>query len=237
MTGQRRERMRAYWDDRARVNAAWYVDTSLGYDDPDMEKFWETGRRIAANALDSSPTQTPSFGLALEIGSGLGRVCKGLAERFDRVIGIDISPEMVERARSLVPDERITFEVGDGATLTSIQDGSVDLVVSFTVFQHIPAVSVIESYIHEVGRVLKQGGVFSFQWNNMPRHRLWSARRRAISLLRRVGIRFHETRDPAFLGSRVPLRRIRVALQESGMEYLRAERLGQLFAWAWAVKR
>ena len=101
--------MRAYWDDAARRNAVWYVDTSLSYEGPDMDRFFETGRRIVSEALDGSPVPLPGTGTAVEIGAGLGRVCRALADRFDRVVGLDVSPEMVERARGLVDDPRVSF--------------------------------------------------------------------------------------------------------------------------------
>src|SRR5260370_16158413 len=117
---------------------------------------------------------------------------------------------MVRQARRLVPDEGIDFRVGDGTSLPGIPDGSVDFVLSFTVFQHIPDVGVIDGYIAEVGRVLRPGGVFSFQWNNEPGVTAWRARRWLLSTLQRTGIHGEPRRRNAveFLGSKVPLGRI-----------------------------
>jgi SAM-dependent methyltransferase len=230
--------MRAYWDERARLNAAWYVDTSLSFDAPDMQAFFESGRKTVTSALEGMPVQPPSNDLAVEIGPGIGRMCLALADRFDRVVGVDISPEMVERARELVPSEKITFVAGDGASLAPVADGTVDVVFSFTVFQHIPRVSVIERYISEAARVLKPQGVFVFQWNNTPGALRWAVRRSITSKLRRFS-RFRERHDrnhPAFLGSRVPLGRIKRALEKSGLELERTEGLDTLFAWAWATR-
>lgn len=238
MNSRSEERMRAYWDERARLNAVWFVDTSLRYDDPDMKQFFATGKLVVAEALDDLPADLPSKSLAVDIGCGLGRLCVALGEHFDRVVGIDISSEMVERARELNTDSRgIEFIVGDGSTLRPIEDEAADLVLSFTVFQHIPKVSVIEGYIREVGRILKPGGVFVFQWNNTPGSLRWAGRRVALSVGQRFGIgrERHGRNDPNFLGSRVSLRRIRRALVRSGMELRQTKHLGQLFSWAWAV--
>jgi SAM-dependent methyltransferase len=239
MTEQPDASMRAYWDEAARTNAAWYVDTSLDYDSPDIEKFFETGRVIVTEALEGSPLWPPGLGRAVEIGSGLGRVCRALAERFEHVVGVDISPEMVARARELVPDDRIAFHVGDGASLAPVADGSADLVLTFTVFQHIPSTKIIEGYIREAGRVLGPGGVFVFQWNNIPGPRRWAARRKALEVLQRTGLRTERYRRhaPAFLGSRVPVARVRRALASGGLELAHTKGLGTLYAWAWAVKR
>src|SRR5215207_2285940 len=114
--------MRQYWNERAVENAAWYVDTTLSFDDPDMDQFLADGARIVRDALDGAPVAPERTEVALEIGSGLGRVVKSLADRYDRVIGVDISPEMVERAGALVADPRIELRLGDGRSLAGIPD-------------------------------------------------------------------------------------------------------------------
>jgi SAM-dependent methyltransferase len=228
--------MRDYWDARARDNAAWYVDTSLSYDDPDMQRFFTTGEVIVAEALDGAPAQPPGSGLAVEIGSGLGRVCQALAPRFAHVVGVDISPTMVERARELVHDTRVAFRLGDGETINGVDDGSADLVLSFTVFQHIPSVAVIEGYLREAGRVLRPGGVLVFQWNNEPGALRWRGRRWWLGFLQRSRIRPERylRNAPEFLGSRVPVARIERALRAAGLELVATKGDGTLFAWAWA---
>jgi len=229
--------MRAYWDEKAKENAAWYVDTSLSFDDPDMEQFWEQGERIVQLALDDPPGRAPSgTELAVEIGSGLGRNCKALARRFDRVVGVDIAPEMVRRATELVPEAE--FCLVDGASIAPVADASADFVLSFTVFQHIPDVDVIERYIVEAGRVLCAGGVFAFQWNNEPGHRAWTARRTWLAALQRTGLRRERYGRHAsqFLGSKVPLARIERALASAGLELVATQSLGTLYAWAWGAK-
>lgn len=237
MTNRSVDGMRTYWDERAKENAAWYVDTSLSYDDPDMEQFWQQGERIIEIALDEPPAQAPTrHELAVEIGSGLGRNCKALAGRFDRVVGVDIAPEMVRRATELVP--AATFELVDGASLAPVAAGTADFVFSFTVFQHIPDVAVIERYIEEAGRVLRSGGVFAFQWNNEPGHLRWKARRTLLAALQRTGLRREQyaRHAPQFLGSKVPVETVKQALARGGLELATTRDLGSLYAWAWAVK-
>jgi SAM-dependent methyltransferase len=230
-----REEMRTYWDERARINAVWYVDTSLDFEAPDMDRFFETGRRIVAEALDGAPVTPPGRALAVEIGSGLGRVCLALAERFDRVVGIDISSEMVRRASEIVADDRVVFEVGDGTTIP-LADSCADLVLSFTVFQHIPDLTVIEGYVAEASRVLRPEGVFVFQWNNIPGAAGWAFRRRLLAAAHRIGLKTerHGRNAPEFLGSRVPLGTMQAALERNGLVLRRTKGLGTLFAWAWA---
>ena len=230
--------MRSYWDGRAKENAAWYVDTSLSFDDPDMPQFWQQGERIVEIALDEPPAVAPAGkDAAVEIGAGLGRICKALTSRFAAVTGVDISEEMIRQATKHVPEAQ--FVLTDGASLAAIGDASADLVVSFTVFQHIPRVAVIERYIAEAGRVLKPGGVMAFQWNNQPHHRRWIVKRFALGLLQRTGLRAerYARNAPQFLGSRVPLSRITKALNAAGLDLEATRETGTLYAWAWAVKR
>jgi SAM-dependent methyltransferase len=231
--------MRSYWDEGARRNALWYVDTSLDYDDPDLDRFFETGRTIVSEALGNAPVKPAEHQLAVEIGSGLGRVCKALAGDFDRVIGIDISSEMIKRAEELVQDPKVEFLLGNGVSLEGIETASVDLVLSFTVFQHIPKVSVICDYLAESGRVLKPGGVLVFQWNNEPGARWWSVRRAILSAMQRTHLRpeTYSRHAPQFLGSRVPVRQLEPGLERGRLELKEVRGAGTLYAWAWAQRR
>lgn len=233
--------MKRYWEERAETNAAWYVDTTVAWDEPDMEQFFATGRRIVAEALDEAPPGAPlpeGRSMAVEIGSGLGRVCAALADRYDRVVGIDVAAGMVERARQLVTTPSVAFELGDGVSLRPVPDGAADLVLSFTVFQHLLRPSVIEGYITEAARVLRSGGVFVFQWNSSSGTLRWWTRRTALDLLQRAGARRQErgTDAAAFLGTTMSEARIRRAARRAGLRVGAVKGVGTLFAWAWAEK-
>ena len=78
-------RQRDFWDSAAKASAAFYVDTTVSYDNPDMDAFFATGKTIVDQAL--APVAPAGRSLAVEIGSGLGRNCLALAERFDRGVG------------------------------------------------------------------------------------------------------------------------------------------------------
>lgn len=227
--------MRDYWEQRAHLNPAFYVDTSLDYANPDMDAFLSAGRRIVDIALDQAPVQPEGRALAVEIGCGLGRITLALADRFERVVGFDISPEMIRRGRELVTDPRVELRETDGASLPGLADGCADLVVSFTVFQHIPSVPVIVRYIEEGARVLRPGGVLAFQWNNQPGERTWPLRRTLRAAAQRLGRGDAYGRDAAaFLGSRVSIETVDHALRKGGLTRVGLSNPGQLFAWCWA---
>jgi SAM-dependent methyltransferase len=230
--------MRAYWDERARVNAAWYVDTTLDFDQPDMDKFFSSGEQIVRDHYTDGLAQPAVTATAVEIGSGLGRICRALRAHFDRVIGVDISAEMVTRAQALVDEPGVEFVLGDGVGLGGIESASANLVFTFTVFQHIPDPTVVEHYIAEAGRVLQAGGVFVFQWNNQPGSLAWRLRRTALATLQRTGVRSERYgRNAAeFLGSRISRPRIERALSRAGLELVGTRGDGTLFTWGWAVR-
>jgi SAM-dependent methyltransferase len=230
--------MRDYWNWAADTNAAWYVDTTMSVDDPDMEEFFATGRRIVSEALDNAPVTPPERESAVEIGSGLGRVCLALADRFDHVTGVDVAPEMVRQAKELVPDPRIDFRVTEGDELPGVADASVDFVITFTVFQHIPDPAVIQRYVSEVGRVLKPGGVLVCQWNNCTSPWRWRLIRAWRIFLARTRIRpsAANCKNASWLGSVVPVPRMRQWLQQAGMEMVQVNGEGTLFCWAWSQR-
>jgi SAM-dependent methyltransferase len=230
--------MRAYWDERARLNAAWYVDTTLDFEQPDMDRFFASGEQIVQDHYVEGlalPTKTQ---LAVEIGSGLGRICRALRKHFDSVVGVDISAEMVSQARKLVDEPGIEFVHGDGVGITGVDTASADLVFTFTVFQHIPDPAIVEGYIADAGRVLRPGGVFVFQWNNESGSFSWRLRRTALSVLQRTGLRpeRYGRHAPEFLGCRIARDRIERALHGAGLKLVGTQGDGTLFTWGWAVR-
>lgn len=238
MAERRTESMRNYWEERAKLNAAYFVDTTVDYDAPDMEKFLADGFEIVRVAMEEGPVSPEQHRRAVDIGCGLGRISLALRERFDHVTGYDIAPEMLKQAGELVAGrDGIDLRLTDGASLPGTEDRSTDFVVTFTVFQHIPDVDVIRAYIREAGRILAPGGVFAFQWNNTPGAQRWTYRRAVMSVVQRLGFGDEHGRDrPEFLGSRVDLAVIDAALADGGLKRVGLKDPGQLLTWAWAVR-
>ncbi len=138
--------MRATWDAAASSDA---VDSYVG--DPataaaELDGFF--GR------LDADPRG----GVCVEVGCGPGRMTRLLAARFDRVIAVDVSPEMLERAHRAVPDENVDFRAVDGERLDSVEDALCDALVCYLVLQHLPDRRLVTAYLREFARVLRPGG-------------------------------------------------------------------------------
>jgi ubiquinone/menaquinone biosynthesis C-methylase UbiE len=120
---------------------------------------WET--RIGPHhlwALDLALEEVPPPRRVLDLGTGTGVVALALAARHPEaeVVGIDLSPGMIEEARGKVPPElgsRVTFQVGDASAL-ACPDGAFDLVV----------LSNMIPFADELARITAPGGtlVLSF---------------------------------------------------------------------------
>ena len=165
--------MRADWDKRARENARHFIAT--GVKDWEDRDFFRSGEINVANEVMPDMhaicggRRSPLDLSALEIGCGVGRMTRMLARIFGHVTALDVSGEMIERAKVNLAGWGNTLLIhGDGATLTGVPDESQDFAFSFIVFQHIPSAEVIRSYCREVHRVLKPGSLFKFQVNGVP---------------------------------------------------------------------
>ncbi len=95
---------------------------------------------------------------ALDLGTGTGVVALALAERYPsaEVVGVDLSPAMIEEARRKLPSGlagRVGFEIGDASAL-EFPDAAFELV----------ALSNMIPFYDELARVVAPGGtlVLSF---------------------------------------------------------------------------
>jgi SAM-dependent methyltransferase len=91
---------------------------------------------------------------ALDVGCGPGHVGRYLSDRGVDVVGVDLSPAMVEIARRLNPALR--FELADMRSLP-IEDGAVGAIVAFYSLIHIPRAEV-PAVLGEFRRVLAPSG-------------------------------------------------------------------------------
>ena len=104
----------------------------------------------------------------LDFGCGCGRNVQNLIPRFRRMDGVDISPVLIEPARSNIlkdgtPEDRFKLYTCDGVSLNGIPDEEYDFVMSTIVLQHISVYQIRYNYMKEFLRVLKPGGILSFQ--------------------------------------------------------------------------
>ena len=166
------ERMQRDWDQRARENARHFVDTSRT--DWTDETFFASGQQaisedILTDTINIYQGKDPAAMRVLEIGCGAGRLSRALSNIFGEIHAVDVSGEMVARARAALHDRpHVTFYQNNGCDLSVVPPLVFDFAYSSHVFQHIPSRDVIDTYVREVHRLLRPGALFKFQVQGHP---------------------------------------------------------------------
>ncbi len=234
--------MRSEWDRIAKENpyygiAAWDEFARPGT--PDEARFYESGAVLADNLVLHLGLGDTSAMSVVEIGCGMGRVTHRLAARFREVWALDISPEMIMRAKQRWGHlTNVHFEVTSGSDLAPVQSGAADVVLSFIVLHHVVDPAVVLNYLEETGRVLKVGGLALLHLHTVEG-----------SLLRRVLRRLHPrspvddwwnrgfephpvtaaappvaiVTSPVWRGCRVQMTAVRRAIRRASLELVRSE--------------
>jgi SAM-dependent methyltransferase len=199
--------MRGTWDALAAGDTATFVG------DPDRG-------RTELDGLFGRLGGDPRGGVAVEVGCGPGRMTAALAERFDRVLALDVSPAMLERARAAVTSERVEFLEIPGETLDGVADGSADVLVCYLVLQHLPSRAHVLRYLREFARVLAPAGEAYVQLPVYDAGLAPAAWRAARSLALPVVSRGAPQRSAALRGTRLTARELDDGLADAGLQVL-----------------
>lgn len=103
----------------------------------------------------------PPGGALLEIGCGSARLMIALADRFDRLTGIDLSDVRIATAAQVMRERygdyasKISFQTASGDEPLPFDDASFDVVIACAVVEHL--VDVFAA-IDEIARVCRPGG-------------------------------------------------------------------------------
>ena len=123
-----------------------YRQWSATYDEP-RNSLFDCDEPIVHEILDALPA-----GTAVDAACGTGRYSGYLAARGHQVVGVDRSPEMLDRARVRVPQAE--FVLGDVLQLP-LADDAADVTVCALALAHLPALGPVMA---EFARVLRAGG-------------------------------------------------------------------------------
>ena len=142
------------------INKAKDISKTVGYSDAEMNVVPEganlgfgCGNPVALASLKESD-------IVLDLGSGAGFDAFLAAQRVGmtgRVIGVDMTPEMIEKARANAKKgnyKNVEFRIGEIEKLP-VEDSSVDVIISNCVINLSPDK---EQVFKEAFRVLKLGG-------------------------------------------------------------------------------
>lgn len=162
---------RKFWDAHAERDPLWAVLSDAGKEERkwDVRRFFQTGANEVAQIFYQLECQgiDVKHGGALDFGCGVGRLTQALAPRFERVVGVDVSPRMIEIAAALnrFPD-RASYTWNDEPHLRRFSADTFDFIYTNLVLQHIvPEITL--AYLREFLRILGPAGVLVFQ---LPSH-------------------------------------------------------------------
>lgn len=134
----------------------------------------------------------------LDVGCGPGTITTGFAKYASegKIVGIDISAAVLEKAKALaaeanIPNEgpgSVVFEQGNILESLPYADETFDIIYSSQLFGHIPPPDLPLKALTEMRRVLKPGGILSarsaldahFYPRNLDLDRLWGANQRKV---------------------------------------------------------
>lgn len=160
--------MASQWDEMARCNAIYSVCSAEVFEnagDAELARFWQGGREQVDLFLADIPLNQLAECDMVEIGCDLGRMTHRFAQLFRHVYAVDVSREMLTRAKSIWSSlDNVSFTLGNGMDLQPIASGSVHFVFSYLVLQHAPDPEIVLTYIRESARVLLPGGVAFLQF-------------------------------------------------------------------------
>jgi GT2 family glycosyltransferase/ubiquinone/menaquinone biosynthesis C-methylase UbiE len=186
------KKSRQHWEEMGTLDPYWAILTRPGtkFGGWNMDHFFSTGAAEIAQLMQRScqiglPRER---GRALDFGCGVGRLTSALAREFRECVGLDISPSMISQAERLVKVQNCSFIVNNKESLP-FPDRYFDLIYTSIVLQHVPQRRLIRTYVAELVRVLRPGGLLVMQIPTTIRliNRL-QARRRVYDWLRALGM-------------------------------------------------
>ena len=221
----------ADWDDLAAVDPLWAVLSADGKRNGgwQLDEFFATGEAdVAAILATAAELDRPArTGTALDFGCGVGRLTRALAGRFTTVLGVDVSPRMVEQARRLnTHTANASFE-----TAEEPPPGPFDLVVANLVLQHLPTKALARVYVDRLIQATAPDGLTVFQLpTRLPLARRIQPRRRLHTALRSLRInpqRLHAAGLHPVRMLALPEADVRATVEQAGATVARTEPAGE----------
>src|SRR5262252_7805259 len=119
------------WNELGETNALGAILTRDGkVGDWNLAEFLETGIGDAAHFMQSLElVKKTDRRIALDFGCGVGRITRALSQYFETVVGVDVAPSMIERARALNKDcPGCRFVLNRAPDLRQFASGTFDVV-------------------------------------------------------------------------------------------------------------
>jgi SAM-dependent methyltransferase len=194
-----------YWD---RISKEWAQKRHSN--DLIAEHKRKTHLRLIARWTDLSKSHRILKTDLFEEANGPDEFLFDLAGANNEIIGIDVSNEMVKRAKQ----QGKCHGIGSGeyfccdVRLLPLRDNSIDLIISNSTLDHFPSEEDIVVALKELGRVLRVGGTLLLTLDN--KSNLTYPPYIFMSLWMRLGL------APYFIGRTLSLASLRGVLRENG---------------------
>lgn len=184
-------------DERRREATRLFFDDMASTYDRDLEVVgWDPVALVQRWPFLVAPHES-----VLDVGCGTGAVLATYYGAQRKLFGLDLSPEMIQRARRRPELKEADLQAQSADSPWPFMDGSLDAVVSLAMFEFVEDLDVA---LDELVRVLKPGGraLFSVEdvvdWNDIERPRyelrygsfpLWRRTLEEVDLLLPPGVR------------------------------------------------
>jgi len=165
------ERIQKKWDYLASTEPYWGVITQhqnyMAEFSKHSEQFYMTGKNTCETFLSTmrrSGVNPKHLNVCLEIGCGVGRVTRHLADSFDKIIAVDISSKYIEIAKTYLDEKNLqNIEMKHLNNLHQLLElPQVDAIFSLMTLQHNPP-PITSWMISTLLSLLRPNGVAYFQ--------------------------------------------------------------------------
>lgn len=156
------------WEDMGKRDPKWGALTTPGKERQWRDQdFLTTGTQEISDVFDLLMANQVSVARresALDFGCGPGRLTLALLNVFDRTVGLDVSPSMLEEARRLTVNyqDKCEFLQSEPDTISVIGDRRFDFIYSNHVLQHIPT-QTAKKIIQQLCKALNDKGLLVFR--------------------------------------------------------------------------
>lgn len=125
-------------------------------DEADVEGLKNAYQNVVERGALKRALRHRTFAAGADLGCGVGRLSDLLAQRTRRVVGLDLSHELLEAGRPGWPSNFVPVR----AELTSLpfRDACLDIVLASQAFMHLATPAGLSVGASEVARVLRPGG-------------------------------------------------------------------------------
>lgn len=181
------------WQILAKTNPLYYICSDKGKRITE-EEFRQTGKEdYKRHILDDKLISKKET--IIDLGCGIGRMTEFMAKDFDKVVGIDISKEMIKQGRERMESLHNVFLMETDGENIPLASSSIKTVFSYLVFQHVKTKEMVKSNFDEVYRILKPKGLFKvrLRTDEVDKSKWWGgvnySLEEAIALSRDSGFR------------------------------------------------